>query len=74
MYLHLDRKNKTKNTFKQKKKQEKNEKQKKQKQKKQTKDSCTKINAIARLEFELADYDVAVQHISHYAMQTSTST
>ena len=26
-----------------------------------------KVNVIARLEFELAYYDVIVQHFSHYA-------
>ena len=29
-----------------------------------------KVNIIAQLEFELTNYDVAVQHISHYAMRT----
>ena len=27
-----------------------------------------KVNVIVQLEFELAYYDVAVQHVSHYAM------
>ena len=26
---------------------------------------CLKVNVIARQEFELAYYDIAVQHISH---------
>ena len=26
-----------------------------------------KVNAIAWLEFELGNYDVAVQHVNHYA-------
>ena len=26
-----------------------------------------KVNVIARLEFELAYYDIIVQHVSHYA-------
>ena len=29
-----------------------------------------KVNVIARLEFELSNYYVAVQHISHYATVT----
>ena len=29
-----------------------------------------KVNAVARLEFELTYYDVAVVHISYYAMET----
>ena len=29
-----------------------------------------KVNVIVRLEFELAYYDVTVQHISQYAMGT----
>ena len=29
-----------------------------------------KVNVIAQLEFELAYYDVAVQYVSHYAMET----
>ena len=28
---------------------------------------CPKVNVIARLAFELTYYDVAVQHVSHYA-------
>ena len=32
------------------------------------KNICPKVNVIARLEFELAYYHVAVQHISHYAI------
>ena len=31
-----------------------------------------KVNVLAQLEFELTYYDVAVQHISHYAMSTPT--
>ena len=33
------------------------------------KDISPKMNVIAWLEFELADYDVAVQHISHYVTE-----
>ena len=29
-----------------------------------------KVNVIVRLEFELAVYNVTVQHISHYATET----
>ena len=29
-----------------------------------------KVNRLARLEFELIYYDVAVQYISHYATKT----
>ena len=29
-----------------------------------------KVKIIARLEFELAYYDIAAQHVSHYAMAT----
>ena len=29
-----------------------------------------KVNVLARLEFDHAYFDVAVQHISHYAMGT----
>ena len=29
-----------------------------------------KVNVIARLEFELAYYDVVVQYVSHYATTT----
>ena len=28
---------------------------------------CLKVNIIVLLEFELGNYDVAVQHVSHYA-------
>ena len=28
--------------------------------------SCSKVNVIAQLEFELAHYDITVQHISYY--------
>ena len=31
------------------------------------KDTSPKVNVIAQLEFELAYYNVAVQHVSHYA-------
>ena len=31
---------------------------------------CPKVNLIARLEFELANYDVAIQYIIQYAMRT----
>ena len=31
---------------------------------------CPKVNVMVQLEFELAYYNVAVQHISHYAMAT----
>ena len=30
-----------------------------------------KINVIVQLEFELAYYDVTVQYISHYTIETS---
>ena len=33
----------------------------------------SKVNVIARLEFELTNNDVAVQHLSHYIMGTSPS-
>ena len=29
-----------------------------------------KVNMIARLEIELANHNVTVQHINHYAMDT----
>ena len=29
-----------------------------------------KVNVILRLEFELAYHDIALQYISHYAIQT----
>ena len=32
-----------------------------------------KINVIVLLEFELTYYDIAVQHITHYAMGTLPS-
>ena len=31
---------------------------------------CLKVNIIARLEFELAYCDIAIQHVSHYATET----
>ena len=31
---------------------------------------CPKVNAIARLEYELADYDSAIQRFSHYTTRT----
>ena len=31
---------------------------------------CSKVNVIALLDFELAYYDVTVQHISHYATES----
>ena len=33
----------------------------------------SKVNAIARLEFEYAYYEVAVQHVSHYATKIPPS-
>ena len=33
---------------------------------------CLKMNVITQMEFELAYYDVAVQHNSHYAMGDSS--
>ena len=35
------------------------------------KDFKPKVNTLARLEFELAFYDVTVQHINHYVNATS---
>ena len=32
---------------------------------------CTKGNVIARLEFELVDYEFIVQHVNHYATSTT---
>ena len=32
--------------------------------------TCPKINIIAQLKFELAYYDIAVQHVNHYTMVT----
>ena len=29
-----------------------------------------KVNVIAQLEFKLANYEVRVQHVNHYAMGT----
>ena len=34
------------------------------------KSSDPKVTAIARLEFELVYYDVAVYHVNHYATET----
>ena len=31
-----------------------------------------KVNVIARLEFELTNYDITAQHVNHYATGTST--
>ena len=31
---------------------------------------CLKVNAIVQLEFQLAYYDIAVQHTSHYSAGT----
>ena len=36
------------------------------------KDISSKVNIIARPEFELAYYDVTIQHVSHYAMERRT--
>ena len=33
-------------------------------------DISPKANIIARLEIELAYYDITVQHVSHYTMET----
>ena len=33
---------------------------------------CSKVNVIARLEIELAYYDVAVQNVIHCAMRIHT--
>ena len=33
----------------------------------------TKVNVTARLKFELVNYDVAVQYVSHYATGTLRS-
>ena len=35
------------------------------------KGSCSKMNVIARLEFELAYYDSTVHYFNHYTMRTS---
>ena len=32
---------------------------------------CPKVNVIARLEFELAFFDVAFEHVNHYTTGTS---
>ena len=32
---------------------------------------CPKVNAISRLEFELANYDSAVHRFKHYTTTTS---
>ena len=29
-----------------------------------------KVNVIVQLQFKLANYDVTIQHISHYMMKT----
>ena len=34
-------------------------------------DTSPKVNVVEWLEFEIASYDVAVQHVSHYATETS---
>ena len=31
---------------------------------------CTKVNVIARLEYELTYYDPTVQRFNHYSMRT----
>ena len=31
---------------------------------------CSKVNVIARLEYELADYDSAVHRFNHYTTRT----
>ena len=31
---------------------------------------CAKVNAIARLEFEITNFNVAVQYVSHYTTET----
>ena len=36
-----------------------------------SKNISLKVNIIAQLEFDLPDYDLAVQHVSYYDMETS---
>ena len=38
------------------------------------KDVSPKVNIVAWLEFELAYYNVSLQHVNHYAMGTSLYT
>ena len=33
----------------------------------------SKVNVIAKIEFELVYYDIAVQRINHYAWETTLS-
>ena len=33
---------------------------------------CPKVNVIAQVEFELANYDVKVQYVNHYATGVPT--
>ena len=35
-------------------------------------DISPKVNEIARLEFELVNYDVVVQHVNHYIIEIPT--